>query len=304
MKNLTCAICGQKTPFEILFPASFKRKQINKGIFSARRTPDRCHCRIVRCRKCGLIFSNPFLREKAIHRLYQESELTYGPEIGSLKKTYGNYLKKIINFVPEKNNLLEIGCGNGFFLKEALKLGFKNVWGVEPSVDAVNKADSEIKPFIKLNNFQAKLFKNNFFDVICFFQTLDHIINPNLFLNDCFKILKRQGIIFCIVHNSNSFLTKILGEKTPIFDIEHTYLYDKSTLRKIFEKNNFEVIKVINTANEYSLRYWFSLLPLGIAFKKGVEKVISLFSLEKISLRIKAGNIVIVAKKAALFDRN
>ena len=95
-----------------------------------------------------------------------------------------------------------------------------------------------------------------------------------------------------------------MGEKTPIFDIEHTYLYDKSTLRKIFEKNNFEVIKVINTANEYSLRYWFSLLPLGIAFKKGVEKVISLFSLEKISLRIKAGNIGIVAKKAALFDRN
>lgn len=298
MKNLTCAICGKNTPFEIIYPENFKREKVDKDIFSARRIPDRCHCRIVRCRKCGLIFSNPFLEEKAIHRLYQESELTYGSEIGSLKKTYGNYLKKIINFVPEKNNLLEIGCGNGFFLKEALKLGFKNVWGVEPSVDAVNKAGREIKPFIKLNNFQAKLFKNNFFDVICFFQTLDHIIDPNLFLKDCFKILKSHGIIFCIVHNSGSNLVKILGEKTPIFDIEHTYLYDKSTLRKIIEKNNFEVIKVINIANAYSLRYWTRILPFGTGLKKRVEKITGLLHLEKVILKIKAGNIGIVAKKA------
>ena len=298
MKNLICAICGENTPFEVLYPANFKRKQIDKVLFSARRIPDRCHYRMVRCKKCGLIFSNPILEENIIHRLYKESELTYGPEIVNLKNTYGNYLKKIINFAPEKNNLLEIGCGNGFFLKEALSYNFKNVWGVEPSVDAANKASREIKPFIKINNFQSKLFKNNFFDMICFFQTLDHIINPNLFLKDCFKILKRRGIIFCIVHNSGSVLAKILGEKTPIFDIEHTYLYNKTTLRKIFEKNNFEVVKVINIANEYSLRYWTKFLPFGTVFKKGIEKIIVLLHLEKISLRIKAGNIGVVAKKA------
>lgn len=297
MKNQICAICGENTPFEILYPANFERGQIDKDLFSARRIPDRCHYQIVRCRKCGLIFSNPILEENIIRRLYQESELTYGSEIVNLKKTYGNYLKKIINFVPERNNLLEIGCGNGFFLQEALGVGFKNVVGVEPSVEAVNKAGREIKPFIKTNNFQGKLFKNNFFDVICFFQTLDHIVNPNLFLKDCFKILKRQGIIFCIVHDSSSNLVKILGEKTPIFDIEHTYLYNKITLGKIFEKNNFEVVKVMNIANEYSLGYWTKLLPFGNQFKKKVEKIIVLLRLEKISLRIKAGNIGMVAKK-------
>ncbi len=297
MKNLTCAICGENTPFEILYPANFKREQIGSDLFSARRIPDRCHYRIVRCLKCGLIFSSPILEEKIIHRLYKESELTYDPEIVNLKKTYGSCLKKIINYIPRKDNLLEIGCGNGFFLEEALSYGFKNVRGVEPSVDAANKAGREIKPFIKVNNFQSKLFKNNFFDMICFFQTLDHVINPNLFLKDCFKILKRKGIIFCIVHDSGSNLVKVLGEKTPIFDIEHTYLYNKITLKKIFEKNDFEVVKVMNIANGYSLGYWIRLLPLGTQFKKLVEKTIILLHLEKINLKIKAGNIGIVAKK-------
>lgn len=298
MKNLACAICGENTPFEVLYPANFQREHIGKDLFSARRSPDRCHYRMVRCRKCGLIFSNPILEENIIHQLYKESHLTYGQEIANLKKTYGNYLENIINFMPRRNNLLEIGCGNGFFLEEALNIGFKNVWGVEPSVDAVSKASRKIRPFIKINNFQPELFKNKYFDIICFFQTLDHIINPNIFLKDCFKILKKQGIIFCIVHNSGSVLAKILGEKTPILDIEHPYLYNKITLKKIFEKNNFEVVKVMDIANEYSLGYWTKILPFGIFFKNGVEKMIALFHLEKIKLKIKAGNIGVVARKA------
>jgi len=133
--------------------------------------------------------------------------------------------------------------------------------------------------------------------LICFFQTLDHIIDPNSFLSNCRDILKTNGEIFCIVHNSNSLLANILGEKTPIFDIEHTYLYNKKTLRKIFEKNKFKIVREFNIKNEYSLKYWVRLFPTGKKIKNILEKIIKLLKLEKVTLKIGAGNIGIVARK-------
>lgn len=297
MINQVCAICGNNAPFEVLYLANFKTDQIDEDIFSARRIPDRCHYRLVRCQKCGLIYSNPILEESKIRKLYEKSKLTYGAEIDNLKKTYGDYLKKVIRVIPEKGNLLEIGCGNGFFLEEALRLGFRKVLGVEPSMSAVESASPKIKKLIKNDVFRKKLFKNDFFDIVCFFQTLDHIMDPNQFLNECFKVLKEEGLIFCIVHNSDSLLVRLLGEKTPIFDIEHTYLFNKKTLRKIFEKNNFKIIDEKDIVNEYSLGYWLSLLPLGRPIKKAFNQIISFLKIDSKTLMIKAGNMGILAKK-------
>lgn len=297
MINQVCAICGNNAPFEVLYLANFKTAQIDEDIFSARRIPDRCHYRLVRCQKCGLIFSNPILEEDRIRRLYEKSKITYEAEIDNLKKTYGDYLKEVIRVIPGKGNLLEIGCGNGFFLQEALDQGFKKVWGVEPSVSAVEKAPKKIKQNIKNEIFHQGLFKNNFFDVVCFFQTLDHVVDPNKFLKACYEVLKDKGVIFCIVHNTGSLSARLMGEKSPIFDIEHTYLYNKETLRKIFEKDNFEIIEELDIANEYSLRYWVNLFPLAKHLKVFFTKFLAFFHFQDKTIKIKAGNIGIVAKK-------
>ena len=54
-------------------------------------------------------------------------------------------LKRVTSLLIEKNSLLEIGCGNGFFLREAKKFGFKYVCGVEPGKQAVEMAHPDIK---------------------------------------------------------------------------------------------------------------------------------------------------------------
>lgn len=296
MIKQSCAICGENTPYAVLYPANFRTEQIDVTRFSARRIPDRCHYRLVRCLRCGLIYSNPILEENKLKDLYTGSKLTYSTELENIKKTYGYYLNKILPLLPSKNNLLEIGCGNGFFLEEAKRLGVKNIWGVEPSIDAVEKADEKIKNHIKKDIFKKNLFKIKF-DVICFFQTLDHIVNPSLFLKDCKKLLNNNGIIFCVVHNSGSLTVKLLGEKAPIFDIEHTYLYNKETLRKLFELNKFEVLDVFDIENKYSIVYWVSLLPIGRQLKSAVKNTLAIFGLQNYCLKLKAGNIGLVARK-------
>lgn len=297
MKNIPCAICSTADNFNIKFKENFDIDNLDEGVFSARRVPDKYHYQIVRCNKCGLIYSNPILEEKKINLLYKKSKLTYDKELSYLKKTYGYYLRKITINNARRGNLLEIGCGNGFFLEEAIKVGFDNVYGIEPSKQAVSKAPLKIKQKIIVDIFRKGQFKNNFFDVICSFQTLDHIIDPNELLKECYKILRKQGIIFCITHNTNALSAKFLGERSPIYDIEHIHLFNENTLKRIFEKNGFKTINVFNISNNYPLRYWARMFPIPHLLKKSVLSILGNKIIGNIAVNIKAGNIGIVARK-------
>lgn len=300
MQELKCAICREDKGFDVLYKENFNYNSIDENTFSARRIPQKCHYRILKCKACGLVYSSPVLRPDEIEQLYKKSKLNYEAEIENIKETYGRYLKEAMNLVPSPQNILEIGCGNGFFLEKALDMGFKNVYGVEPSKDAVEKADKRIKDRIIIDIFRPGLFNENFFDLICFFQTIDHIIDPNELLQNCYKMLRPNGIVFCINHNTEALSTKMLGERSPIFDIEHIYLFNKSTIKKIFEKNGFEVVNIIDITNVYSFGYWIRMLPFPASMKKKILHILSFVNLNEKKISVKSGNIGITVRKCII----
>ncbi len=297
MKDLKCAICGGKAGFRVLYRENFDYGAINEEKFSARRLPEKCHYRLLKCKKCGLVYSSPILDPEEIERLYKKSKLNYGTEVQNIKETYGRYLREAMRFAPGRESLLEIGCGSGFFLEKALELGFRKVRGVEPSRNAVEKADAKVRGAIINDMFRPGMFKKDSFDMVCFFQTIDHVVEPNGLLQDCYRILKPGGIVFCISHNTGALSTKALGESSPIFDIEHVYLFDKATIQRIFEKNGFRVIKVMGISNTYSIGYWAGMLPLPSPIKEGVLAVLGIAGLGRKKATIPSGNIGIIAAK-------
>lgn len=238
-----CPLCGPRAGKKELYPQNFKISQINPQIFSARRRPDRLHYRIVQCSRCGLVYSDPIMEPTKISHLYNQSFFTYQNRVKDLTLTYGYYLKQLGKYGVKKAKLLEIGCGNGFFLQEAKTQGYQSVWGVEPSQDAINQVPKNLQKFIKHSIFKPSLFPKNSFNVICFFQTFDHISDPNQFLNTCYGYLKPGGLILAINHNVEALQAKILKSFSPIIDIEHTYLYSLKTMPLIFQANRFQILK-------------------------------------------------------------
>lgn len=293
----SCALCGSKKNFKILYQANFSLKKIDQNVFSARRLPDQLHYRVVKCQKCGLIRSHPILSSKKIAWLYRQGRIIYQAEVPYLKKTYGDYLLKVMPLVSQKNRLLEIGCGHGFFLQEAKALGFKNVYGVEPSQEALKKAPKKLQKYIRVDFFHQKLFPRNFFDLVCCFHVLDHVPEPNIFIKDVFQVLKPEGYIFFIVHNVDSLVARLWGEKCPIFDIEHIYLFNKITLGQIFKKHQFQAIEVFAIHNHYPLRYWLKMSPLPKELKWTFLGLLKKLRLSEIPFTLPAGNIGLVAKK-------
>lgn len=295
LKKVTCPICGSDKNFQTLYKKNFKISDLNVEIFSARRLPDKIHYRLVKCKNCGLVRSNPVADINKLSKLYEKSLFTYDDEINNLTLTYINSLKPILKKLPKDAKILEVGCGNAFVLKAVYDLGYKNVYGVEPSTDAVNKSNSKIKKNIKINILKPNLFPKNSFDFIFFFQTFDHIPTPNQFLKECYQLLKPNGYILAFNHNIDSLSSKLLKEKSPIIDIEHPFLYSPQTIQKIFEENKFVIQKIYSPYNSLSLKHLMWLFPLPVKIKR--KLLDSNVNILNQKIKLKLGNLCLEAQK-------
>jgi len=297
MIRVFCAIDKNHKEYSTLYRENFEMRNINKHVFSARRRPDKVHYRIVRCNKCGLVYSNPILPYGKIKKLYKKSLFTYSQQTSNIIETYYTYLKKALPFLKSRESFLEIGCGNGFLLKKVKDHGFKEVYGIEPSKDAVQKSDKKIRINIINDIFKPGIFQKNKFDMIAFFQVFDHVFDPNQFLKECHRILKPGGIALAINHDVDSFMPRLFREKCPIFDIEHIYLFNKKTMQLIFKKHGFKVLEVFGVKNTFALNYALSFLPVPILLKKPIMNLAKHLGISAMKIRLKPGNLGIIAKK-------
>lgn len=297
MIDIICAICGKKQQTEVLYNPTLKEKKVSSYIYSARRFPDRLHYRILKCNKCGLIFSSPIFNPSQIAKLYKDSSCGYGEQIPFLAKTYLELFERIKCDLPENPKVLEVGCGNGFFLKELKRWGINNLHGVEPSRKMVSLAGNYLKRRIKVSIFKKGLFPENSFDIILCFHTLDHLTDPNEFIQESLSLLKKGGVVLVVVHDTEGLSVKLFKESSPIFDIEHIYLFNKKTLADIFNRQGLEVIKVFDVKNTYPLSYWLRMSGFPLFFKIIGQKILKMLMLSKIPLSLASGNIGIVAKR-------
>lgn len=292
-----CAICGREGDAAERWPATFDPEAFNARVFSARRLPDRVHYRMVTCNACGLVRSDPVAGEELLAKLYESSSFDYGQEVESLQATYGRALSWLEARSPRREALLEIGCGNGFFLQQARRQGWREVRGVEPSADAVGKAPPELDGAIVQDMMRGGLFAPESFDAVCLFQVLDHISDPVALLEECIAALRPGGHILALNHNVRAVSARLLGERSPIVDIEHTYLYSPATMRALFAKAGFIEAEVRSVRNTYSLAYLTQLVPLPAGLKSRLLPALRAGPAARIRVTVPLGNLCLIAPK-------
>lgn len=292
-----CAICRTRGNARQVYAQRLGPTAFAAATFSARRRPDRIHYRIVRCRGCGLVRSDPVAGPELLAHVYRQSTFSYGDQVASLRRTYGWYLDELQRFGVAKGSLLEIGCGNGFFLESALDAGYRLVRGIEPSTEAVARSDPRIRPAIVCDSMRPGLFPPGTFDVICLFQVLDHLPDPGAVLDECRRLLRPGGYVLCLNHNVEALSARILSEWSPIIDVEHTYLYDPRTIRRLFEDRGFQVRRVGPAFNTYRLPYLLWLTPLPGWWKAPLLALARFGPLRDWQLTLPLGNLYLIAMR-------
>jgi SAM-dependent methyltransferase len=291
-----CAVCRTEGNASELYPANFDFSDFNRNIFSARRLPDRIHYRMVKCNACGLVRSDPVADDATLGELYRQSTFEYGTEVTNLRGTYGRYLGRLVALGGGKGSLLEIGCGNGFFLEEAQARGYADVRGVEPSAEAVAKASPGVRAGIVCDMMRPNLFAEASFDVVCLFQVFDHLPDPVGVLAETHRVLKPGGLVLILNHNINALSARLLGERSPIIDLEHTYLYSATTLARLAGDQGFSTLETGAVFNDYTLHYLTRLVPFPRFLKRPLLAVLRGTPLGTLRVSVPLGNLYLIAR--------
>ncbi|MEA5088426.1 class I SAM-dependent methyltransferase [Solidesulfovibrio sp.] len=293
-RHTHCVLCGLSAGSRELFPARLGKDSFTPQAFSARRLREREHYRIVACDRCGLIRSDPIIDEAFLASLYGESGFLFSSEEGRLAATYGDLLRRLLTRYADgpAASLLEIGCSTGFFLGKAMELGIPHVMGFEPSRECAAQAPPAVAARIVVDMFRPERLEGRLFDVVCSFHVLDHLTRPDLVLEQAAAHLRPGGTALMVCHDARSLTARLLRDHSPIFDVEHIYLFDRTTLPKLFEKAGMEVLECGQLANTFSLSYWLRLLPMGGRLEKLAPR-----SLTRLPVTLRAGNLYILARK-------
>lgn len=193
-----------------------------------------------------------------------------------------SFYKLIFDYVKDGDKLLNLGCGTNFnFEKELIKVKQAKM----VSCDIINQS---IKPdFIEeyINkSVEEKLDLNTKFDVVTFFELIEHIDKTDELLKNCFNNLKDDGYLIFSFPNLASIYSRIellLGFQPHILEVSNeranfgTGIFGKlnnphnqpihhirgitsRAMKEMLEFNGFKIIKIIGHENRLKkLLYFF-----------------------------------------------
>jgi SAM-dependent methyltransferase len=150
------------------------------------------------------------------------------------------------------------------------RAGLDDLAGVEPSGAALAGAPEDLRELIRPGVFRAEEFEAGRFRLITAFQTLEHLSDPLGFCRAAHGLLRDGGALAVVCHDRRAPPNRLLGRRSPIFDLEHLQLYSRGSLRVLLERAGFERIEVRRIVNRYPLRAWARYLPLPERAKRRV----------------------------------
>jgi 2-polyprenyl-3-methyl-5-hydroxy-6-metoxy-1,4-benzoquinol methylase len=152
------------------------------------------------------------VRNKEIEKSYGNNYLKWKgwekeSDFGTLKKQEKAYfaaeIRKTHNIFPTNSKVLEIGFGNGSFLKFAKDLNW-DIFGTEINEHLIKAALDCGYKVIHSDNLLA--YSENTFDLVVGFDVLEHIPQSDLlnFINEVKRILKKGGFFIARFPNGDS----------------------------------------------------------------------------------------------------
>jgi len=193
------------------------------------------------CEHCGLYFYN--------YQMVDTSEMY--SKLSKSTDYYPNFREEfgIATEIIEKQkpkSLLEIGCGYGNFLNRINHLVSK-VIGSEYNPHAVEVCK---KKGLNVVSQDLSTLKSDQFDVVCHFQTLEHITDTNDVMKNSVRMLKKGGKLIIGVPDPEG-LGAVFAKFQLNLPPHHQYDFSKKSLEFLGKKHKLKVSEYINVPLVY-----------------------------------------------------
>jgi len=163
--------------------------------------------------------------------------------------------------------ILDIGCGGGLLCEPLNRLGAK-ITGIDASKDNIEVAKLHSREMnLNIEYIHAAPenldLKNNACDALLCMEVVEHLKDVNLFIENCSKLIKKNGIMFVATINKNlkSYIFAILGAEyvlrwLPIGTHDWDKFLTPHDLEIIANKNNFLIDETVGMKFNLFSKEW------------------------------------------------
>jgi len=185
-----------------------------------------------------------------------------------LEKDKSNYLEGL--------NILDIGCGGGLISEPMARLG-ANVTGIDASKKNINIAKLHSKKNdLKINYVHASPENLKYiekFDIILNLEIVEHVDNVNLYIRSCYRLLKKNGIMFTATLNRSfiSYIKAIIGAEyilrwLPIGTHDWSKFIKPEELENFLSDEKFSTIDIKGLKFNPFLKKWKKTNDLSVNY--------------------------------------
>ena len=218
----TCELCGRTGQAEPLYPRQS----------------------IVRCPSCGLIYYDGSVNPQAIYQSRYFKGEEYRDYVADKPTLQRNFLRRIerLRRLRPGGRLLELGCAYGFFLELAGR--HWDAAGVDLAEDGVRHAREKLAVNAVCADFLAMDDQPNAYDVICLWDTIEHLTHPVRVLRKAARWLKPGGVCAVTTGDVGSVVARARREKwRQIHPPSHVFYFSRDTLSRAMEAAGLEVVE-------------------------------------------------------------
>jgi len=167
---------------------------------------------VLRCSSCRLLFNSHYPPRQANY----DQEYYHGVQSNAFRfhgencqrdpsaKIYSDWLERLVPVI-KKGKVLDVGCGLGTFLAVAKSRG----WDAQ-GTDVSQYAAESVRKNLGIEVFCGSLINGNWpsesFDLITFWDSIEHVANPREYLARARELLKPEGRVIISTDNADCLI--------------------------------------------------------------------------------------------------
>ncbi|HEX8181582.1 MAG TPA: class I SAM-dependent methyltransferase [Pyrinomonadaceae bacterium] len=205
---------------------------------------------LLRCRNCQYIFADLDLTDDELARLYDHSLFKegeffdYAADRKYITKNFRLRYKVLRRYLdPARHTrLLEIGSAYGFFL-DVVRHDFHTLLGIDLTDEGVRYTRAELKLPAVQGDFLAHDFAGERFDVVCMWDTIEHVRRPDLYVEKIAQLTEPGALVALTTGDIGSYVARLRGPHwRMIIPPVHAHYFSRATLTRLLAAHGFEVV--------------------------------------------------------------
>ncbi len=200
--------------------------------------------RLLRCRACGLVATDPQLSSQILEAHYDSGYWgrSSPDNLDWVRRDQRPRTDFLYRFAP-RGRVLDVGCGLRLFLL-ALDPVQWDRWGVEamplPHAQASQRLGADR---ILRGELITAALPEAPFDVITFWDVLEHLPNPRAALERAFRLLRPGGRVLLSLPNFAGWQARHFGADWYALSLpHHLFHFTPATLQRLLETSGFRLL--------------------------------------------------------------